>query len=69
MVIIADEKWSAALLVHRNYDDYGDDHTYKQITDDYTFSSHNENGQVLYVKFYKTWSIGLKAWAQVMMHT
>ncbi|MEP7236526.1 MAG: bifunctional GNAT family N-acetyltransferase/carbon-nitrogen hydrolase family protein [Ferruginibacter sp.] len=48
-VIIADEKVvGCALSIMVKYDDYGDDHTYKQITGNYTFSSHNEKGDVLY---------------------
>ncbi|MEP7254321.1 MAG: bifunctional GNAT family N-acetyltransferase/carbon-nitrogen hydrolase family protein [Ferruginibacter sp.] len=48
-VIIADEKIvGCALSIIVKYDDYGDDHTYKQITGNYTFSSHNEDGDVLY---------------------
>ena len=30
------------------YDDFGDNHTYKQITGNYTFSTHNPKGDVLY---------------------
>lgn len=48
-VILADEKVvGCALAIIVKYDDYGDDHTYKQITGNYTFSSHNEDGDVLY---------------------
>ncbi|MEO7310691.1 MAG: bifunctional GNAT family N-acetyltransferase/carbon-nitrogen hydrolase family protein [Chitinophagaceae bacterium] len=48
-VIIADDKViGCALSIIVKYDDYGDDHTYRQITGNYTFSSHNEKGDVLY---------------------
>ena len=48
-VIIADEKVvGCALSIIVKYDDYGDDHTYKQITGNYTFLSHREKGDVLY---------------------
>ncbi|MEO6219544.1 MAG: bifunctional GNAT family N-acetyltransferase/carbon-nitrogen hydrolase family protein [Ginsengibacter sp.] len=48
-VIMADEKVvGCALSIIVKYDDYGDDHTYKQITGNYTFSSHNIKGDVLY---------------------
>jgi predicted amidohydrolase/GNAT superfamily N-acetyltransferase len=48
-VILADDKVvGCALSIIVKYEDYGDDHTYKQITGNYTFSSHNEKGDTLY---------------------
>lgn len=37
-----------ALSIIVNYDDFGDNHTYKDITGNYTFSTHNRKGNVLY---------------------
>ncbi len=37
-----------ALTLVVDYDKYGDKHTYKQITGNYTFSTHDANGDVLY---------------------
>lgn len=37
-----------ALSIIVNYNDFGDDHTYKQITGNYTFKTHNNLGDVLY---------------------
>lgn len=37
-----------ALAIIVKYDDFGDDHTYEQITGDYTFKTHNPKGDVLY---------------------
>ncbi len=37
-----------ALSIIVNYEQFGDDHTYKQITGDYTFRTHNLSGDVLY---------------------
>ncbi len=37
-----------ALSIIVNYDDFEDDHTYKDITGNYTFSTHSDNGDVLY---------------------
>jgi len=48
-VVIADEKVvGCALSIIVDYEDYGDNHTYEQITGNYTFSSHNPQGDVLY---------------------
>ena len=48
-LILADDKVvGCALSIIVKYDDYGDNHTYKQITGNYTFSSFNENGDTLY---------------------
>lgn len=37
-----------ALSIIVDYDDFSDNHTYKDITKNYTFDSHNDNGDVLY---------------------
>ena len=37
-----------ALSIIVKYEDFGDDHTYKEITGNYTFSTHREDGDVLY---------------------
>lgn len=48
-VITVNEKVvGTALSIIVNYDDFGDDHTYMQITGDYTFNTHNPSGDVLY---------------------
>lgn len=39
---------ACALSLIINYKDFGDDHTYKQITGDYTFSTFDPDGDVLY---------------------
>lgn len=39
---------ASALSLIVNYKKYGDTHTYKQITGDFTFSTHDKNGDVLY---------------------
>lgn len=37
-----------ALSIVVNYDDFDDQHTYREITGDYTFSTHNPQGNILY---------------------
>lgn len=37
-----------ALSIIVDYDEFSDNHTYKEITQNYTFDSHNNNGDVLY---------------------
>ncbi|NNC34669.1 MAG: bifunctional GNAT family N-acetyltransferase/carbon-nitrogen hydrolase family protein [Croceitalea sp.] len=37
-----------ALSIIVNYDDFEDEHTYKQITGNYEFTTHNDEGNVLY---------------------
>jgi len=39
---------AGALSLIINYDKFGDNHTYKQITGDYSFSTHDADGDVLY---------------------
>jgi predicted amidohydrolase/GNAT superfamily N-acetyltransferase len=48
-VIFADDELvGCALSIIIDYDKFGDDHSYKQITGDFTFNTHDENGDVLY---------------------
>lgn len=37
-----------ALCIIVDYDKFGDNHTYKDITGNYTFSTHNPNGDIIY---------------------
>ena len=47
--ITVDGKLAAvALSIIVNYDDFGDDHTYVDITGNYTFNTHSSTGNVLY---------------------
>ena len=39
---------ASALSIIVDYDLYGDNHTYRQITGNYTFSTHDPSGDVLY---------------------
>ncbi len=49
LCIAVDEKVVAcALSIIVNYDEYGDKHTYKLITGNYSFSTHDERGDTLY---------------------
>ena len=49
IVIKADGKVEGcALSIIVDYSEFGDQHTYRQITGDYTFSTHNPSGDVLY---------------------
>jgi predicted amidohydrolase len=49
IVVLFNEKVvGVALSIIVNYDAFGDDHTYQQITGNYTFNSHNPGGDVLY---------------------
>lgn len=49
LVVLADDKVvGCALSIIVKYADFGDEHTYRQITGNYTFSTHNPNGNVLY---------------------
>lgn len=48
-MLVADDKIvGCALSIIVNYDEYGDIHTYKEITGNYSFSTHTSNGDVLY---------------------
>ncbi|MEZ4772478.1 MAG: bifunctional GNAT family N-acetyltransferase/carbon-nitrogen hydrolase family protein [Bacteroidia bacterium] len=47
--VVVDGKVAAsALSLIVKYDDFGDNHTYQQITGNYTFSTHNPKGDTLY---------------------
>jgi predicted amidohydrolase/GNAT superfamily N-acetyltransferase len=48
VVLFNDKVVGVALSIIVNYDYFGDDHTYKQITGDYTFNTHRSSGDVLY---------------------
>jgi predicted amidohydrolase/ribosomal protein S18 acetylase RimI-like enzyme len=49
IVVLVNEKVvGVALSIIVNYDAYGDDHTYQQITGNYTFKTHAPAGDVLY---------------------
>jgi predicted amidohydrolase/GNAT superfamily N-acetyltransferase len=49
LCIAVDNKVVAcSLSIIVEYDEYGDKHTYKMITGEYTFSTHNPNGDTLY---------------------
>ena len=43
-----DEVVAFAFSLIVQYDNYGDNHTYKEITGNYTFSTHDPKGDVLY---------------------
>src|SRR6185503_2466186 len=43
-----DKVVGVALSIIDNYDAFGDDHTYKQITGNYSFNTHTSFGDVLY---------------------
>jgi predicted amidohydrolase/GNAT superfamily N-acetyltransferase len=47
-VAVNDEIVGCALSIVVRYDDFGDDHTYDEITNNFTFSSHRNDGDVLY---------------------
>lgn len=47
-VLVDDKVAGAALSIIVDYSRYGDDHTYLSITGDYTFSTHTNEGDVLY---------------------
>lgn len=48
-IVVADNKVvGCALSIIVKYDDFGDEHTYRQITGNFTFSTHHPNGNVLY---------------------
>lgn len=48
VVVVNGKVVGTALSIIINYEDFGDDHTYKQITGDFTFSTHTKTGDVLY---------------------
>ncbi len=48
VVLVNDKVAGVALSIIVNYDEFGHDHTYKQITGYYTFNTHHSDGDVLY---------------------
>jgi predicted amidohydrolase/ribosomal protein S18 acetylase RimI-like enzyme len=49
LVIVADDEIAGcALSLIVDYDKFGDNHSYPEITGDYTFSTHDSDGDVLY---------------------
>ncbi|MGV3632362.1 MAG: GNAT family N-acetyltransferase [Bacteroidota bacterium] len=49
LIVLADDQVvGCALSILVKYDDFGDEHTYSQITGNYSFATHNPNGNVLY---------------------
>ncbi|HWY10615.1 MAG TPA: bifunctional GNAT family N-acetyltransferase/carbon-nitrogen hydrolase family protein [Bacteroidia bacterium] len=48
VVLFNDKVVGVALSIIVNYDSFGDDHTYAQITGNYTFNTHTAAGDVLY---------------------
>jgi predicted amidohydrolase/GNAT superfamily N-acetyltransferase len=47
-VLVNGKVVGSALSIIVNYDRFGDSHTYQEITGNYTFSTHDPNGDVLY---------------------
>ncbi|MBC7914629.1 MAG: GNAT family N-acetyltransferase [Pyrinomonadaceae bacterium] len=47
-IAVDDRVVACSLSIIVEYDEYGDKHTYKLITGEYTFSTHNPNGDTLY---------------------
>jgi predicted amidohydrolase/ribosomal protein S18 acetylase RimI-like enzyme len=47
-ILVNDKVVGCALSIIVDYDQFGNDHTYEQITGQDTFSTHNPNGNVLY---------------------
>lgn len=47
-VTVNDKLVGCALSLIVNYSHFGDDHTYKEITGNYTFETHNKKGDILY---------------------
>ncbi|MGZ3862222.1 MAG: GNAT family N-acetyltransferase [Bacteroidia bacterium] len=48
VVLFNDKVVGVALSIIVNYDTFGDDHTYQEITGNYTFNTHTKEGDVLY---------------------
>ncbi|MGN7203682.1 GNAT family N-acetyltransferase [Pedobacter sp. SAFR-022] len=47
-ISVDDKVVACSLSIIVDYDEYGDKHTYRLITGNYTFSTHNPNGDTLY---------------------
>ena len=48
VIKVNDQIAGCALSIIVDYEKFGDKHTYKKITGNYTFSTHNDDGDVLY---------------------
>ncbi len=49
IVVLANDKVvGTALSIIVNYDDFGDEHTYREITGNFTFNTHDPDGDTLY---------------------
>lgn len=48
VIKINDQLAGCALSIIVDYDDFSDSHTYREITQNYTFNSHTEDGDMLY---------------------
>jgi predicted amidohydrolase/GNAT superfamily N-acetyltransferase len=48
VVLVNGKVVGIALSIRVNYDNYGDDHTYTEITGNFSFNTHNPQGDVLY---------------------
>jgi predicted amidohydrolase/GNAT superfamily N-acetyltransferase len=48
VVVVNDKVVGTALSIIINYNDFGDDHSYSEITGDFSFRTHNKKGDVLY---------------------
>src|SRR5690606_1717263 len=49
VVMVNDQIAGCALSIIVDYDRFEDGHTYNEVTGNYTFNTHNDNGDVLYV--------------------
>ncbi|MCB0807007.1 MAG: GNAT family N-acetyltransferase [Bacteroidales bacterium] len=47
-VLVNNKIVGSALSIIVNYEDFGDDHTYREITGNFTFETHDPDGDVLY---------------------
>lgn len=47
-ITVDDQLAAVSLSIIVRYELFGDEHTYKEVTGDYTFNTHTENGNVLY---------------------
>ena len=47
-IAVDDKVVACSLSIIVEYDEYGDRHTYKLITGDYSFTTHDANGDTLY---------------------
>src|SRR5687768_352068 len=47
-IAIDDKVVACSLSIIVDYDEFGDKHTYQHITGNYSFSTHDRNGDILY---------------------